>query len=101
MLTAFDSKSRRTGLLDHDHLPEGHALVIAPCNAIHTFFMKFVIDVAFVARNGDVLKVRGNVRPWGIAACLSAHAVIELPAGMLERTGTVPGHVLEIQTSED
>jgi uncharacterized membrane protein (UPF0127 family) len=97
VLTAFDSKARRTGLLDRDHLPEGQALVIAPCNAIHTFFMKFAIDVAFVARNGRVLKVRANIQPWRIAACLSAYAVIELPAGTLERTGTVRGQTLEVQ----
>jgi uncharacterized membrane protein (UPF0127 family) len=97
VLTAFDSKTRRTGLLNHDHLPQGHALVIAPCNAIHTFFMKFPIDVAFLARDGRVLKVRSAVAPWRITASLRAHAVIELAAGMLRRTGTARGHRLEVK----
>jgi uncharacterized membrane protein (UPF0127 family) len=98
--TAFDSKSRRTGLLHHDRLAEGDALVIAPCNAIHTFFMKFSIDVAFVSRVGQILKARSHVGPWRIGGSLRAHAVIELPAGTLERTGTVAGDVLEVQVSE-
>jgi len=62
--------------------------------------MKFAIDIAFVRRNGQVAKVRANVRPWRIAACFSAYAVIELPAGTLERTGTVRGHTLEVQFVE-
>jgi hypothetical protein len=98
--TAFDSKTRRTGLLDRDHLPAGHALVIAPCNAVHTFFMKFPIDVAFVTRDGRVSKLRTAVAPWRIAASWRAFAVIELPAGTLADAGTVVGDRLEIEPGE-
>jgi uncharacterized membrane protein (UPF0127 family) len=100
VLTAFDSKTRRGGLLARDHLPDGYALVIAPCSAIHTFFMKFSIDVAFVTRQGRVVKVRTNIAPWRIAASLRAYAVVELPAGTIERTGTLPGHMLEVQAGD-
>src|SRR5262245_10071395 len=68
LLAAFDSNSRRTGLLAHTGLPEGSAMIIAPTNAIHTFFMKFPIDVLFVAKDGRVLKIRHAVPPWRIAA---------------------------------
>ena len=98
LLTAFDSDSRRTGLLKHDSLPEGSALVIAPSNAIHTFFMRFDIDVAFVAKDGRILKVRHTMRPWRIAGALRGFAVIELPAGVLARTQTGPGDTLGIHT---
>ena len=94
VLTAFDSATRRTGLLKHDSLRDGSALVIAPTNAIHTFFMRFEIDVAFVTRDGRVVKVRHALPPWRMAAALRGHAVIELPAGALRRTETVPGDVL-------
>ena len=64
LLTAFDSSSRRRGLLGRDFLPEDSALIIAPSNAIHTFFMRFAIDVAFVSRTGRVLKLRpGDAAP--------------------------------------
>jgi hypothetical protein len=88
--TAFDSTSRRTGLLRHDALAEGSALIIAPTSAIHTFFMRFPIDVAFVARTGRILKVRRDLPPWRIAAAWRGYAVVELPAGTLARSETGP-----------
>ena len=46
--TALDSKSRRKGLLGRDTLADRHALVLAPCGSVHTFGMRFPIDVLFV-----------------------------------------------------
>lgn len=91
LLTAFDSRSRRQGLLGRDALPDGSALIIAPSNAVHTFFMRFPIDILFVRRDGRVVKVRSTVRPWRITASLRAFAVIELPAGSLAQSGTTAG----------
>jgi uncharacterized protein len=96
LLTAFDSKSRRKGLLGRDFLPEGSALIIAPCQAIHTFSMRFAIDVAFVAKGGLVIKVRQAVPPRRIALALRAFAVIELPAGALEASDTRQGDTLQV-----
>jgi len=95
LLTAFDSESRRRGLLKHESLPEGSALIIAPSNAIHTFFMRFAIDVAFVSKDGRVVKVRSAVRPWRIAAAWRAFAVIEMAAGSFEKGDTRPGDLLQ------
>lgn len=97
---AFDSKSRNRGLLGRTGLAPDHALVIAPCSSVHTFFMKFPIDVAFVGRDGRVRKIREAVRPWRMSAALRAYAVIELPAGALHRTGTVVGDTLVIHSSD-
>jgi uncharacterized protein len=96
LLTAFDSASRRKGLLGRDSLPDGSALIIAPCQAIHTFSMRFAIDVMFVSKDGLVLKVRQAVPPRRIAVALRAFAVVELPAGAIERSGTRPGDQLQI-----
>ena len=96
LLTAFDSASRRRGLLKHDSLPEGSALIIAPSNAIHTFFMRFPIDVAFVSRDGRILKVRSAIPAGRMSASLRAFAVIELPAGALAGAETVAGDTLRI-----
>jgi uncharacterized protein len=96
LLPAFDAASRRTGLLRHDSLPDGTALVIAPCTAIHTFFMRFDIDVAFASRDGRVLKVRHALRPWRLSGAFGAYAVIELPAGALARSDTRPGDVVQV-----
>ena len=94
LLVAFDSRSRRTGLLKHKLLPTGHALIIAPCNSIHMFFMKFAIDVAFVAKDGTILKIRQRIRPWRMAASLRAFAAVEFSAGTLEESQTRVGDVL-------
>lgn len=100
LICAFDSATRRTGLLKHGGLPQGSAMIIAPSNAIHTFFMKFPIDVAFVGRDGRVRKIREAVRPWRMSAALRAYAVIELPAGVLRGTDTVVGDMLVIHPAD-
>jgi uncharacterized protein len=94
--TAFDSSSRRRGLLGRNELVRGAGLVIAPSNAVHTFSMRFPIDILFVARDGRVVKVRRHVGPRRIAAALSAFAVIELPAGSLDTSTIAPGDFLVI-----
>ncbi len=94
---AGDSRSRRTGLLKHDNLQRGEGLWIVPCEAVHTFGMKFAIDVVFLSRSKKILKVRSQMARRRIALCLRAHSVLELPAGTLQRTGTVPGDQLEFE----
>jgi uncharacterized membrane protein (UPF0127 family) len=100
LLTAFDSRSRRQGLLGRDGLPDGTALIIAPSNAVHTFFMRFSIDLLFVRRDGDVINVRSAVRPWRMAVSLRAFAVIELPAGSLAQSKTIVGDRLICRPAE-
>ncbi|HOK46545.1 MAG TPA: DUF192 domain-containing protein [Bryobacteraceae bacterium] len=90
---ADTSRKRRTGLLKHTSLPAGEGLWIVPCEGVHTFGMQFPIDVLFLDRKRKVLKIRANM-PRG---CLSAHSVLELPAGTAEATGTQPGDQLEFE----
>jgi uncharacterized protein len=97
---AFDSERRRRGLLGRDGLPEGAAIVIAPSNAVHTFFMRFPIDVVFVGRDGRVLKVRRAMPAGRISAALTAFAVIETAAGGAERAGVEPGDRLALESLE-
>ena len=99
LLTAFDSASRRRGLLGRNGLEDGSALIIAPSSAIHTFTMRFAIDVALVSKEGVVLKVRPDVQPRRIAGAWRAFAVIELPAGALARSDTRPGDRLQVTTT--
>ncbi len=93
---AVDSESRRRGLLGRDAFEEGSALVIAPCSAVHTFFMRFAIDVVFVARDGRVKKTYAAVPAGRMAFSAGAFAVIELPAGTLARSESARGDVLEL-----
>jgi uncharacterized protein len=94
---AFDSETRRRGLLGRDGMAAGEALIIAPTNAIHTFFMRFDIDVAFVARDGRVVKVSAGLRPWRMAAAFRAHGVVEMPAGAFAASATKAGDTLKLE----
>jgi uncharacterized membrane protein (UPF0127 family) len=93
---AVDSASRRRGLLGRTGLGEA-ALVIAPCNAVHTFFMQFPIDVVFVDRTGRVLRIAASVPAWRMTGSWRAFATIELAAGTAARTGLGPGHALTLR----
>lgn len=84
VLAAFDRQTRNQGLLGRDALSADTAMVLAPCNAIHTCFMRFAIDIIFASRDGTILRMRRHVRPWRFAWRFGAFAVIELPAGSLD-----------------
>ncbi len=89
---ASSMRERMVGLLGRKELPEGHALIIDPCNSIHTFFMKFPIDVAFVDRSHRIVSVIEKMRPFRVSRIYPrARYVIELPSGVLERTETQRG----------
>jgi uncharacterized protein len=98
--TAFDSASRRRGLLGRNGLPVDRGLVIAPCQAVHTFAMRFPIDIVAVSRDGRVLKITASVPPRRIAIAWSAFAVIELAAGVCERIGLVVDDRLTVVSTE-
>jgi uncharacterized membrane protein (UPF0127 family) len=96
--SAETSTERRTGLLKHSRLAEGEGLWIFPCEAVHTFFMKFALDLIYLDRKKRVKSVVQSVKPWRLSACFLAHSVIELPVGTIERTGTQKGDEIELIT---
>lgn len=86
-------RARRQGLLGRDGI-EG-ALLIVPARAVHTFGMRFPIDVAWCDRDLTVLRT-ATLRPNRLSrVCLGAHCVIEAEAGSFERWGLRPGDQLE------
>jgi uncharacterized membrane protein (UPF0127 family) len=96
---AAESSSRNRGLLGRDSLAPEHAFILAPANVVHTFFMRFPIDLLFVARDGRVLKTRRAVPARRIAGSLRAFAVIELAAERLDVCPTSIGDRLAIVTT--
>ncbi|MEO8483192.1 MAG: DUF192 domain-containing protein [Acidobacteriota bacterium] len=97
---AFDAQSRRRGLLGRTGLAEGDALVLMPSGAVHTFGMQFAIDVVYAKRDGRVIKLRRSMVRNRLSAALGAFAVIELPAGTIERTGLAVGDQLQLRASD-
>jgi uncharacterized membrane protein (UPF0127 family) len=94
---ADTSAKRRTGLLKHTRLEPGEGLWIVPCESVHTFFMKFAIDLVYLDKRRKVRKIRHAMPAWRLSACLSAHSVLELPAGTLAQTGTAVGDELTME----
>lgn len=94
---ADTSETRRVGLLKHTRLEPGSGLWIVPCESVHTFFMKFPIDLVYLDKQRKVRKVRHAVPAWRLSACLTAHSILELPAGTAEKSGTLPGDELVIE----
>ncbi|MFM7200973.1 MAG: DUF192 domain-containing protein [Myxococcota bacterium] len=93
---ADTAATRTKGLLGRDGLAEGSALIIDPCNSIHTFFMRFSIDVLFVTSEGQVVRVLENLVPWRLTRMyFRARKVIEFPAGTLQKVPCQPGDQLE------
>ena len=98
---ARSNAARRKGLLGRDRLAEGEGLWIAPCESVHTFFMRFPIDLVYLDRKHRIRKVRHAMTAWRVSACLTAHSVLELPAGVACATGTQCGDVLEFAPAEE
>lgn len=81
-LVTQNSWERFVGLLGKDSLSENEGLWITPCNSIHTYFMKFSIDVVYLDKSGRVLEIHQNVKPWVMHwPRFDARAVLELPTG--------------------
>jgi uncharacterized protein len=73
---------RRRGLLGRNALDLSAALILAPCAAVHTVFMRFPIDVVFVDRHFQIRSIVRNLQPWRIAASPRAYATVEMAGGV-------------------
>jgi len=93
---AHTGSTRRKGLLGREGLLPGEGLWIVPCASVHTFFMRFPIDLVYLDRKNRIRKVRSAVGPWRVSACLAAHSILELPAGTVRETSTEPWDTVEI-----
>ena len=92
--------ARRTGLLKHTTLPEGEGLWIVPSRGVHTFGMKFAIDVIALDERGVIVDRVVAMKPWRIRLPRAGTAgVLELPAGWLDKTGTELGHRIEFSVA--
>lgn len=95
-LLAGDSRARRQGLLGRDGLSPGDALVIAPTQGIHTFGMRFPIDVVFADRLGCVVRIADAVPPARVRLAWRGFAAIELPAGTCRAIALRRGDHVEV-----
>jgi uncharacterized membrane protein (UPF0127 family) len=95
--------SRFRGLMGTDaaRFPAGEGLWIVPCHGVHTFAMRFPIDVVYLDRGKVVVHIEENLKPWRLAAVrMSAASVLELPGQTLNSTRTAIGDEIEISVEE-
>jgi uncharacterized membrane protein (UPF0127 family)/CheY-like chemotaxis protein len=90
-IVADTTLRRLRGLLGRRELSPGDGIVLRPGWSIHTAFMFFPIDVAFVDADQVVIKVVQNLKPFRASVCRGARDVVELAAGEAERRGLKPG----------
>ena len=88
---------RMRGLLGRSSLSAGEGMLIKECSSIHTFFMKFSLDLVFVDADYAVRKIVREVKPWRLAMAFGARHVVELPAGALNETPLAPGDALALE----
>jgi uncharacterized membrane protein (UPF0127 family) len=89
---------RMVGLLGRSALPDGDGLVLGRCRCIHTWFMRFPIDVVFVDRRGRIVHLCHRLRPYRLAwGGLAAETTIELPAGTLRAARVAAGSPVRIE----
>jgi len=85
------------GLLGRRGLAKDEGLLLTPCTSVHTFFMRFPIDILYLDRERVVVKAVRALRPFRVSACLrGSHSILELAAGALEASGTQVGDRLAV-----
>lgn len=95
---AATARERTKGLLSAETLMPGEGLHIVRCSAIHTFFMRFAIDVAFLDGQERVVKLFRALPPFRFAVAVGrGKSVLEVPVGTFDRTGTDVGDALRFQ----
>lgn len=84
--------SRAIGLLGQRALGERQGLLLIPCNGVHTFFMRWAIDVVFIDRAGNITRIVERLQPWRCAAAgPQAYSCLELGAGSVAALGLQVG----------
>ena len=86
VLLANTAWTRLRGLIGRQALAEGDALWLRPCNGVHTFWMRFTIDVIYLDEHLRIVKLIKNLRPFRLAPpSLKTFSVIEMPENSIAR----------------
>lgn len=90
--------ARFWGLMGRASLEDDGGLLLRPCSSVHTFFMRFPIDVIFLDRGGSVVKIIAAMKPWRAAlGGPGAHSALELNSGAAASRGLEVGDVLTLR----
>ncbi len=77
-------------------LLEADGLMLDPCRSIHTFFMRYSLDIVFINSKNEIIKIIRDLKPWRMTwIYLNACKTLELPAGKLPQDVSI-GDRLEV-----
>jgi uncharacterized membrane protein (UPF0127 family) len=96
LLVAARPHQRMRGLLGRASLAEDEGILLRPAGSVHTFFMRFAIDVIFLDSDDVVIGIAPELAPWRTAGRKGAKAVVELAGGECARRGIAPGDKLAV-----
>ena len=89
---------RIRGLLGRKSMGKSEALVLRPCNSVHSFFMLFAIDLLFVDKNSRAVKIIKAFKPFRISPVyFGASYVIEFPSGTISPESVHPGDMIIVE----
>ena len=92
--------TRAVGLLKRSGLDPGEGLWIVPSRGVHTFWMRFAIDIVALDDRGVVIDQVAELKPWRVRLPRRGTAgVLELPTGTLAASGTALGHRIEFEAA--
>ena len=98
VIVASRHLERAIGLLSRSRLDQGEGLLIMPCRGVHTWGMRFAIDVIALDRTGRVVDAVAGMKPWRMRLPKRGeHSVLELPEGTLTRSATLRGHYIALE----
>lgn len=95
MTAATNIFSRMLGLMFSSGLPDCDGFLISPCNSIHTFFMRYSLDILFLDKNFKIVKAIYGLAPWRMTwVYFKSRHVLEMKAGTMKK-GLHAGETLE------
>jgi uncharacterized membrane protein (UPF0127 family) len=95
VMNAYTFFRRLKGLMFTKSLPSGCCLHIRPCRSVHTFFMKYTIDILYLDAQYNIIGVEANLKPGKIGAIYpNSVSVIELPEGAIQQNGIQIGQAV-------
>ncbi|AJQ26836.1 DUF192 domain-containing protein [Pelosinus fermentans] len=77
--------SRLKGLLGTAELAENQGLLLCNCNSVHMIGMRYALDIVYLDKNGVILKIIENLKPWQTSYCWSAKDTLEVKSGTIQR----------------
>ena len=93
---------RFQGLMLSERLPADHALLIPRCRSVHTCFMRYALDLVYLNRRNEVVKLVPGLRPWRVSwGSNAAVQVVEMGAGGIDRHAIALGDTLVVSQSKE